>query len=177
MSAGAWHFPKSFRVLPDAAWRPPPRSFPAIPSWTLSSSPGAAWLPCSPPPPKIHENGWVGVFEPWDSEYGIAVTRFRVPGPESAPGVAAMLPPLLPSFLRICDPKPPLCSSPMLGIFTGEPMIPFRGHLSEFKRLPVSMEGADLHLEDEILSGCCRVEQYSLFCFTLGHPQCSGPGT
>ena len=85
-----------------AAWPPLPAAAhpPRLSSRTLSTSPGAARFPRPPLPPKNHENGWVGVFGPSDSEYGIAVARFRVPVPESAQGVAVMLPPLLPSFLH-----------------------------------------------------------------------------
>ena len=56
-----------------------------------------------------------------------------------------------------------------MGNFTGEPMGPVGVPLGESKRLLVSMDGANLHLEDEELSGCCREEQYWLFCFTLRH--------
>ena len=64
----------------------------------LSTSPGAARLPCPSPPPLIRENGWVGVFEPSDSESGIAFARFRPLVPESASGDATMLPPISPSI-------------------------------------------------------------------------------
>ena len=51
-------------------------------------------------------------------------------------------------------------------------MRPLRGVLGESGQPLDSQIGADVHLEDEKLSGWCREGQFWLFWFTLRHKQC-----
>ena len=78
---------------------------------------------------------------------------------------------------RVYNPIPPLCSTPMPGILTGELMGPLKVLYGEFKQLTYSLNDPDLLPEDENLYMYSREEQLLALCFTLRHDQCPRHGT